>query len=117
MEAELMLGVLDGPVPRLDELARQLGQVLGFDLNREGSGEEMYGGANSLWRVWLTFDPADLEPFKTHPYTLEIGFLGHPALDQVESLYERLAAIGRYRIMMAVDYRCIRSTHTLCEDY
>ncbi|MFF3865551.1 hypothetical protein [Micromonospora sp. NPDC001898] len=117
MEVELMLGVLDGPAPRLDEMARQLGQVLGFDLEREGSGEEMYSGGDSLWRVWITFDPADLEPFKTHSYTLEIGFLGHSALDQVESLYERLAAIGRYRIMLIVDHGCRRSTHTPCEDY
>ncbi|MFI1195752.1 hypothetical protein ACH4T9_21210 [Micromonospora sp. NPDC020750] len=117
MEVELMLGVADGSEPRLDQLARHLGRALGFDLKREGSGQEMYAGGNDLWRVWLTFDSAELEPFKSHPYSLEVGFIGRPTLDQVESMYERMATLGGYRAMLIVDYKCLRSTHTPCVDY
>ncbi|SCL36859.1 hypothetical protein GA0074692_4472 [Micromonospora pallida] len=90
--------------------------VLGFKLSPERTGKEMFLGGDDRGHAWLTWEPEDWEPFQSHPFTLDIA-TSEPEVPYVTSLFERLAGLGRYRVILLLDHACVRSTHFPCEEW
>ncbi|PZF86599.1 hypothetical protein [Micromonospora deserti] len=117
MEMTVLLGAADpGWEPCLDEVARELAVVLGFDIVRAPSGEEMFLGGDDSVRVWLTSEPQEDEPHHSHPFILDFT-TNEPGMPYAQSLFDRLANLGRYRLVLVIDHDCVRSTHFPCEDW
>jgi hypothetical protein len=118
MDMAMLIGMVDERWrPGLADAAREFGTLIGFDLVQL-PGREMYTGGTDHARAWLTWDPEENEPFRSHPYNLELAAGGmEDPLRYVDGLFERLAGDGRFRIVLLIDQGCVRSTHFPCDQW
>ncbi|GIE91435.1 hypothetical protein [Actinoplanes regularis] len=118
MDREFLIGAAepDGK-PDLAELVRDLTEVLGFEL-AELPDQEMFHGGDDTGHAWLKpgwRDPD--EPYPSHPYQLDIAYPSGPELPYLNGLFDRLHALGRYRLIMLINGDCVRSTHFPCDEW
>ncbi|RKN32336.1 hypothetical protein [Micromonospora musae] len=115
MDKTLLLGAASPDWdPQMSEVVADLEVVLGFRLFPKPAGEEMFLGGDDRGHAWLTLEWEDFEPFRSHPFNLDVT-TSEPELPYVTSLFERLADLARYRVILLLDHACIRSTHFPCE--
>lgn len=100
----------------LAEMARELAEVLGFDLEKLPD-RELFHGGNDSGHAWLRYQPKDEEPFLSHPFLVDVVHPGGPPLPYVNELFDRLIGLGRYRLILLIDFDCVRSTHFPCQDW
>ncbi|GAA0517333.1 hypothetical protein Ade02nite_84370 [Paractinoplanes deccanensis] len=93
----------------MSEVAEVLKDVLGYSLEFLPDDEMYYGGTEDE-RAWLTEYRSPDEPFRSHPFDLEFHTTG-PEEPFAHALFDRLAALGRYRLLLTFDDECVRATH------
>ncbi|MFC4018903.1 hypothetical protein ACFOW4_13250 [Micromonospora sp. GCM10011542] len=117
MDKNLMIGAADlGWKPTVGQVVKDLEVVLGFKLSQTPSAEDMFLGGDDSARAWLTWEPDDREPFESHPFVLDIA-TSQPEVAYVTALFDRLADLGRYRVILLIDHACFRSTHFPCDQW
>lgn len=116
MDMSIMIGPADpGWEPTLAEVGEHMGALLGFPLHPVNDGESLYSFYDGM-NAWLSFDPMDNEPFRSHPYDLEVSNGGD--MEQIlHGLYDRLAEQGRWRLILVMYHDCVRSTHFPCDEW
>jgi hypothetical protein len=117
MEMSVLLGAADpGWNPRIEDVAQEVAVALGFAVVPAPSGETTFLGGDNSVRVWLTSEPQSEEPHRTHPFILDFT-TNEPELPYASRLFDRLAAPGRYRLILLVNHDCVRSTHFPCQNW
>jgi hypothetical protein len=116
MHKSIMLGPLR-PEEHLSmsEVAEVMKGVLGFSLDFLPERQTYYGGTEEE-RAWLTEYRSPDEPFRSHPFDLEFT-TAEPEEAPSVALFERLAGLGRYRLILMHDDDCVRATHFDCDDW
>lgn len=112
-----MIGPADpGWEPTLPDVARDVASVLGHDLSPV-PGDDMFQGGTDTSYAWLSLERSDEEPFRSHSFDLEFSAPGEPDEALANALFDRLADLGRYRLILLLDHACVRSTHFPCEQW
>jgi hypothetical protein len=98
-------------------VAQDVVSVLGHDL-APVTGRDMYQGGSDRSYAWLYSDgPDDLEPSRSHPFDLDLATPHDPEVPFANAVFDRLAELGRYRLILIIEDACVRSTHFPCEQW
>jgi hypothetical protein len=91
--------------------------VLGHELTPV-AGQDMYQGGNDKTYAWVSYeDRPDGGPFRSHPSDLDLSVPRDPEVPFANAVFDRLAEVGRYRLILLLDSACVRSTHFPCEQW
>lgn len=116
MDMTLLLGPADPRwSPSLAEVAQDFSRVLGFSLDPV-PGKEMLQGGSSTAHAWLTEEPEEHEPFRSHPFNLDVT-TSQDEVTFANALFDTVAEIGQYRVVLLLDSACARSTHFPCKKW
>ena len=117
MDTTIMIGPADlDAEPSLADVARDVASVLGHPL-APVPGDEMFQGGTDTSYAWLTREGSDEEPFRSHFIDLELSAPRERDESYANVLFDRLADLERYRLILVVDHGCVRSTHFPCEEW
>lgn len=112
MDESILIGAADpSGTLSLGELAEDVSELLGYGLVERHDGRMFHGGDEASSHVWLEACPEDDEPHASHPFELRLSYTDGPLLSFAETVFERLAQRGRYRLVLLSDYDYIRATH------
>ncbi|MER7888677.1 hypothetical protein ABTX15_02500 [Micromonospora sp. NPDC094482] len=117
MDTTLLLGVTQaGELPPLEQFAPVVAGTLGVELvERTGDWRHFFGWGENF-AVWLNTEPDPEEPFRSHPFCLDVSNPDGTA-ELGMRFFDQLANSGRFRVMLLLNHDCVRSTHFPCEDW
>ncbi|SCF41884.1 hypothetical protein GA0070216_1155 [Micromonospora matsumotoense] len=112
---ELVVGCVD-PLRSFERLVDVVARVAGATVREIPGESRSVVGTLAEGKFWVQFDPADLEPFASHPYVIELK-LEFPSREPKlgADIFDALVADG-YRVILLADGGSIRSSHFSEED-
>lgn len=118
MDVGLLLGRVDNVSgDPLDSLIPELTALLGVQFQEVRSGGRTFLAHAEEFKVWVSYEPEDEEPSLSHPFQLELATEKGCETEVGERLYEQLAETGRFRVVLLVDFDCVKSTHLPCDSW
>ncbi|MEU4552986.1 hypothetical protein EV382_3680 [Micromonospora violae] len=117
METTLLLGPVEADgLPPLEQVALTVAGIIGVELVERAGDQRHFFGADDNFAVWLDTDPDTDEPFRSHPFCLDVSNPSATA-ELGTRLFHQLADSGRFRVLLILNHDCVRSTHFPCEDW
>ncbi|MFI6761942.1 hypothetical protein ACIBF5_22650 [Micromonospora sp. NPDC050417] len=107
----LMVGFLDQG-RSFDQLVELIAKMTAATLRDVPGETESVVGRIGAGYVWVQFDPADFEPFASHPYGVDLR-LEDPSREPelANHILTALVATGGYQVILLMDGDPIRSSH------